>query len=122
MNTPRTASAASRPGLAALCPSGLARQAAYPGGLLRRERLAEPSFPLPSRRALAGGAARHRTGLADRLVHLDDLLHRRRELRVPRDLAAHLLHLARRELAADPRAPALPPGPQQPRPRPGVVR
>src|SRR5262249_39988283 len=66
MNTPRTASAASRPGLAALCPSGLARQAAYPGGLLRRERLAEPSFPLPSRRPLARGAPRHPPALAHR--------------------------------------------------------
>ena len=76
-------------------------------------------FPSRPGGVLAGGAARRRAGLADRLVHLDDLLHHRRELRVPRDLAAHLLHLARRELPSDPLPAALRPGPQEAGPCPG---
>jgi hypothetical protein len=45
-------------------------------------------------------------GLADFLADLDDLLDGRDELRVPGDLAAHFLHLRRRQLPADrPAAP-----------------
>ena len=56
-----------------------------PGGLPRRTsppraRPGAPFFPFRPGGVLAAGAARRRPGLADRLVHLDDLPHRRREL------------------------------------------
>jgi hypothetical protein len=54
--------------------------------------------------------------------HLDDLPHRRRELGVPGDLAAHLAHLARRELTGDGLPPARRPGPKEPWLVPGMLR
>jgi len=81
-----------------------------------------PFFPSRPRGVLAGGAARRRAGLPDLLVHLDDLPHRRRELGVPGDLAAHLAHLARRELTGDGLPPTRRPGPKEPWLVPGMLR
>ena len=70
--------------------------ASLPGGLSRRfsaaSALKSPLFRPPAPEGASVPAAR--PGLADLLVHLDDLLDGRRELRVPGHLAAHLLHLA----------------------------
>src|SRR5450631_3127631 len=76
-----------------------------------------PLFPLPSRRG-----PRRRRCLADLPLPLDGLVPPRRELGVPGDLAAHLAHLARRELPADGLPPAGGPGPQEPWPVTGMLR
>ena len=65
--------------------------------------------------------AGRRPGLTDPLVHLRDQLDGRGKLCMPRDLAADLLHLRRRELPADPLPAALRPGPQEPRAVPGMA-
>src|SRR5208283_1947172 len=95
-------------------PAALSRRTSPP----RAPRRA-PFFALPHGGRIRAG---RRPGLADLLVHLDDLLHGRRELRMPGHLAAHLLHLRRRELAADRLPAARRPGPQEPRPVPGMIR
>jgi len=90
----------------------------------RRAPRGAPFFP--SRRrgtaiAVAGCGRRSRPGLADRLVHLHDLLRHRHEPPVVRDLAAHLVQLGGGQLPGA-RPAARRAGPQVPRPVPGMIR
>ena len=81
-----------------------------------------PLFRPPARRAHRGRPRRCGPGLADLLVHLRDLLADRRELRMPGDLPPHLGHLPGSQLPATVPPPAGGPGPQEPRPVPGMIR
>jgi hypothetical protein len=64
---------------------------------------------------------RSRPGLADRLVHLHDLLRKRRELLVPGQLSARLLHFPGGKLTAPGAAASNRPGPQIAGTVPGVT-
>src|SRR5262249_49868909 len=68
------------------------------------------------------GGWRGGAGLADRLADLHDLLAQRRELLVTSQLAAHLLHLTGRKLAAPRAVASHGPGPQIARAMPPVTR
>jgi len=106
-------------------PSDLAASAAsrpIPADLSSASALKSPPFALRAGGVTAGRFAGRRPGLAYLLAHLRDPLADRRKLRVPGDLPAYLLHLARRQLPANGAPPPGIPGPQEPRPMSGMTR